>query len=76
MTNPNNALSDWLLRKVLKLKEGELLTYDRLMIIGVDSVRITKINNGNYKIDFAKLDSFENFLNQGTELEEDNNTLL
>jgi hypothetical protein len=76
MTNPNNALSDWLLRKVLKLKEGELLTYDRLQIIGVDSVRITKINNANYKIDFAKIDSFENFLNQGTELEEDNNTLL
>jgi len=62
MTNPNNALSDWLLRKVLKLKEGELLTYDRLKLLGTDSVRITKIDNQNYKIDFAKIDSYENFI--------------
>ena len=71
MTNPNKALSDWLLRKVLKLKEGEILTYERLMLIGVDSVRITKIDNKNYKIDFAKTDMFENFIIQKTELEED-----
>ena len=61
MTNPNNALAEWLLRKVLKLKEGELLTYDKLNIIGIDSVRITKIDNKNFKIDFAKIDSYENF---------------
>jgi len=71
MTNPNNALSDWLLRKVLKLKEGELLNYDKLMLIGIDSVRITKIDNKNYKIDFAKTDMFENFIIQKTELEEE-----
>ena len=71
MTNPNNALSDWLLRKVLKLKEGKLLNYDRLMLIGIDSVRITKTDNKNYKIDFAKTDMFENFIIQKTELEED-----
>jgi len=71
MTNPNNALSDWLLRKVLKLKERELLTYERLMLIGIDSVRITKINNRNYKIDFAKIDSFENLITQKNELEEE-----
>lgn len=65
MTKPNNALSDWLLRKILKLKEGELLTYDRLNLLGIDSVRITKVDNQNYKIDFAKIDSFENFLGIG-----------
>ncbi len=58
MTNPNNALADWLLKKVLRLKEGELLTYDRL---GIDSVRIRKIDNLNFKIDFSKLDSYEKF---------------
>lgn len=62
MTNPNNALSDWLLRKVLNLKEGELLTYDKLKLLGIDSVRITKIDNQNYKIDFAKIDSYEKFI--------------
>ena len=71
MTNPNKALSDWLLRKVLKLKEGEILTYERLMLIGIDSVRIIKIDNKNYKIDFAKINSFENLITQKNELEEE-----
>ena len=61
MTNPNKALSDWLLRKILKLKEGELLTYNKLKILGIDSIRLTKIDNSNYKIDFAKSGSFEDF---------------
>ena len=61
MTNPNNALSDWLLRKVLKLKEGQLLTYERLKLLGVDSVRLVKMDNNNFKIDFAKIDSYDNF---------------
>ena len=63
MTNPNNALSDWLLRKVLKIKEGELLTYSKLKTIGIDSVRITKIDNNNFKIDFAKINSYDLFKN-------------
>ncbi|MCX8000825.1 MAG: hypothetical protein N3A69_18110, partial [Leptospiraceae bacterium] len=58
MTNPNNALADWLLRKVLKLKEGELVTYSKLKKVGVDSVRITKLDEQNFKIDFTKLDSY------------------
>ena len=66
LTNPNNALSDWLLRDVLKLKEGELLSYERLDILGIDSVRITKIDNLNFKIDFAKINSYEDFINEKT----------
>lgn len=62
MTKPNKALSDWLLRKVLQLDEGELLTYDKLRILGIDSVRITKIDKTNYKIDFAKIGSFNEFV--------------
>ena len=45
MTNPNNALSDWLLRDVLKLREGELLTYKKLTDLGIDSVKIIKENS-------------------------------
>ncbi|MCK4358973.1 MAG: restriction endonuclease [Candidatus Cloacimonetes bacterium] len=62
MTKPNKALSDWLLRKVLKLNEGELLTYDKLKILGIDSVRINKIDKNNYKIDFAKIGNFNEFI--------------
>jgi len=61
MTNPNKALSDWLLRKVFKLKEGELLTYERLALLNIDSVLVTKIDDKKFKIDFAGIDSYDNF---------------
>lgn len=64
MTNPNNALSDWLLRKVFQVKEGELLTIEMMNKLGFDSVIITKDSNGNFKIDKAKLDSYEQFISQ------------
>lgn len=63
MTNPNKALSDWLLRKVLKLKEEELATIDKLDELGFDSVIIIKDNNNSYKIDITKTNSFVNFWN-------------
>lgn len=62
MTNPNNAMSKWILRKVLKLNEGELLDYNKLKLIGYDSVKITKIKVGEYLIDFAQLNEYENFI--------------
>lgn len=64
MTYPNKALSDWLLRKVLQLKEGELATMDKLDKLGVDSVIITKTDNQNYKIDIMKTDSYIEFLGE------------
>lgn len=61
MTSPNKALSDWLLRKVFDLKEGELATIEKMEELGFDSVIISKDNVG-VKIDKAKLDSFDEFL--------------
>lgn len=61
MTNPNNALSDWLLRKILRLKEGELATIDRLDELGFDSVIIYKVNEAQYEIDIATLSNFQEF---------------
>lgn len=63
MTNPNKALSDWLLRKVLDLKEGELATIEKMNELGFDSVVIYKDGDDFYRIDKAKSDSFEDFLN-------------
>ena len=63
MTNPNKALSDWLLRKVLRLKEGELATIEKLDRLGFDSVIITKKEEGEYTIDIRKTDSYEEFMN-------------
>lgn len=62
MTNPNIALANWLLKDVLQLNERELLTYKKLEIIGIDSVKVEKIDNENYKIYFSKIGSYENFL--------------
>ncbi|MFZ2284156.1 MAG: restriction endonuclease [Lutibacter sp.] len=63
MTNPNKALSDWLLRKVLQLKEGELATIEKLDKLGFDSVIITKDQNGNFKIDIMKTNTYIEFNN-------------
>jgi hypothetical protein len=62
MTNPNKALSDWILRKVFQVKEGELITIERMNELGFDSVIVIKDKNGNYKIDKAKIDSYEQFI--------------
>jgi hypothetical protein len=62
MTNPNKALSDWLLRKLFQLKEGELATYERLNLLGFDSVVISKDSDGNFSIDKSPLDSYERFI--------------
>ena len=62
MTNPNKSLSDWLLRKVFQVKEGHLLTIEKMNELGFDSVIIIKEKDGTYKIDKAKLDSYEFFI--------------
>ncbi|MDO4224826.1 MAG: restriction endonuclease [Bergeyella zoohelcum] len=62
MTNPNKALADWLLRKVFQVKEGELLTIERMNELGFDSLVVIKEAEGKYKIDKAKLNSYDNFI--------------
>jgi hypothetical protein len=61
MSNPNKALGKWILRDVLNLKDGELLTYDKLREIGLDSVVVYKESENKYSINFTKIKSYENF---------------
>lgn len=63
MTNPNSALSKWILRKILGMKIGELLTLEKLEKVGFDSVIITK-EKTEYFIDIMPLGSYEKFLEQ------------
>jgi len=63
MSDPNRELGSWILRDVLRLGAGEILTIDRLYQLGIDSVRIDKIEDGLYEMNFAAVDSFENFIN-------------
>lgn len=63
MSYSNRELGKWILRDVLKLKEGELLAYERLQILGIDSVRIDKISNSEFEINFSKVGSYNQFRN-------------
>lgn len=62
MSYSNKELGEWILRDVLRLEEGELLTYKKLQRLGVDSVRIDKIDNNHFEINFGSLDSYENYI--------------
>ena len=61
MSYSNRELGQWILRDVLGLKEGELLTYDKLQAIGIDSVRIDKISNDQFEINFSATGSYDDF---------------
>ena len=62
MSNPNSELGKWLLRDVFELPEGELVTYEKLKVYGIDSVIFTKIDDLKYKIDFTYLGTYEKLL--------------
>lgn len=66
MSYSNKELGKWLLRKVLKLDEGELLTYEKLQLIGIDSVRIDKFDDSTYEINFSENGSYEKFIEENT----------
>lgn len=59
MSNPNEDLGKWLLRDVLNLQEYELVTYEKLESIGIDTVQINKFEDGTYEINFKALGTYE-----------------
>ena len=59
-SNPNKALWEWLLRHVLQKQEWELVTYQDLQNIWVDSVEVSK-RGVEYYINFKSLWSYERF---------------
>jgi hypothetical protein len=61
MSNPNKLLGEWLLRGFMKISHGQLVTYEMLETLGVDSVVIEKYDDENFGIDFAPIDSYEDF---------------
>jgi hypothetical protein len=62
MSKHNADLGKWLLRKVLNLKEKELLNYEKLQEIGLDSVIIERIDKKTYSIDFRSSGTYETFI--------------
>lgn len=64
MSNPNKSLGKWLLRDVLKIPYGKIITYQDLLEIGIDSVSFKKIEDKKYMLDFKNVGEFENFINK------------
>ena len=62
MSNPNKALWERLLRKILKKKEKSLVKYLDLEMMWVDAVEISK-KNWEYYINFKEIWTFEEFKN-------------
>lgn len=62
MSNPNTQLGKWILRDILEIPYGKLVTMDDLYSIGIDSVEIRKISDDYYEIDFKGIGSFEKFI--------------
>ncbi len=61
MTNPNKALGEWILRDVLRLKPGTLLTYEILQEIGIDSIEIIKETEDDFHINFKEIGTYKEF---------------
>lgn len=55
---------NWLLRKILQLKEGELAIIEKLDKLSFDSIIITKDDLNNFQIDIMKTDCYEKFINE------------
>ena len=64
MSNPNKALGKWLLRDVLKVPYGKIISYDDLLEIGIDSVSFKKVEDKKYFLDFKNVGEFEKFINK------------
>lgn len=65
MSNPNTALGEWILRDILKLPEGTIVTYEMLLEIGIDSIYFQKAGN-RYMMDFRTIGSYEKFIDNET----------
>ena len=66
-TNPQSVLGKWILHDVLGLQARELLTMKRLNELGVDSLKITKLDNENFKIELAETFAYEKWKSENYE---------
>ena len=60
-TNPQGALGEWILKDVLGLKHREIVTWELLDILGIDSLKVVKIDDKHFKITVAETGAYEKF---------------
>lgn len=61
MTNPNEDLGKWILRDVLNIAEGKIVTYEMLEEIGIDTVQLNKFEDSTYEINFRAIGTYETY---------------
>lgn len=60
-TNPQGALGEWILKDVLGVKNREVVTIDLLNKLGIDSLRIIKLDDKHFRITVAEIGAYEKF---------------
>lgn len=60
-SSPLTDLGNWILRDVLNIKPGTLVTRNMLNVIGIDSVKLTKVKDNEFLLDFTETGSYEEF---------------
>lgn len=60
-TNPQGALGEWILKDVLGLENREMVTIEYLNSLGIDSLKIIKLNDKRFKITVAETGAYERF---------------
>lgn len=73
MSNPNHLICEWLFNSIdpnfsekeymERLNQHKFYTYEDLEFAGKDAVKVSKLNNTDFEIEFMPLDSFEAFIN-------------
>lgn len=60
-TNPQGALGEWILSDVLGLKNREVVTWELLDKLGIDSIKIIKQDDKQFRITVAETGAYEKF---------------
>lgn len=60
-SNPLTDLGAWILREVLNISSGTLVTRSMLNTIGIDSVKLSKVTETDFLLDFTETGSYEEF---------------
>ncbi|MBE6049166.1 MAG: NgoFVII family restriction endonuclease [Clostridium sp.] len=61
-TNPQGALGEWVLKDVLGVSNrSDIITWEWLDKLGIDSLKVTKIDNKHFKVTAAEAGAFERF---------------
>lgn len=60
-SNPLTTLGSWILREVLNIPPGTLVTRSMLNTIGIDSVKLSKVSDTEFLLDFTETGTYEEF---------------